>query len=74
MGVGLDSGSSAFVGIKCSVKCPKCGQGLVPVYLGEFDEFLIGGWCAKCKKHYPLVPTDLDTAFELYPDSECLFC
>ena len=61
--VALGSGSSVPLDVKCSVKCPKCGKGLVPVYFGEDNDFLVGGWCPKCKKHYPLVPADVDTAF-----------
>ena len=63
----LGSGSSGSLDIKCSVECPKCGHKLVPVYLDEdVPDFLLGGWCPKCRKHYPLVPADIDTAYELY--------
>lgn len=42
------------------VKCPKCGNELVPMYAGEGHDFLVGGWCPKCKKPYPLAAADLD--------------
>jgi len=41
------------------VKCPKCGQVLVAMYVGLSHDFLIGGFCPKCKRFYPLAEADL---------------
>ena len=46
------------------VDCPKCGNVLVPIYATESHDFLVGGWCPKCKKTYPLAVADLDGASE----------
>jgi len=42
------------------VACSKCGRPLVPVYAGDGHDFLIGGWCSRCKRTYPLMSADLE--------------